>query len=347
MTDESNAPIRMGVAGLGRAGWSNHVAAIRDRDDYILTDVVDPDEERLAEAQAEFECCIYQDYNQFLDRSDAELIVVATQSRDHAEHAIRALQAGKHVLVEKPMATTTADVDRIITQAAGSGRLLTVYQNSRLRPDYLHIREVMQSGVLGRVFTIKRGSYYFVRRNDWQVLRKYGGGQLNNKAVHLIDQVVQLLDSPVKDVWGDLQQILNPGDVEDHAKVVLRTQDGTVADIEVTSVCALSPPDWVLMGRRGTLISAGGKSRLRYVADERLPELVPVDAPAAADRRYGADETISFIEREEPASSGERRSFYDYLYESLRGGRPLLVTPESVRRTMEVVERARMGTPFA
>lgn len=347
MTDINVTPVRVAVAGLGRAGWFHHIAAIREHEGFLLTDVVDTKADRMAEAQAEFGCRTHRTYHHLLCQSDAELVVIATQTRDHARHTVQALRAGKHVLVEKPMATRLSEVDRMIAQAAESDRVLTIYQNARLAPDYLHVREVIRSGVLGRIFMLKRGSYYLSRRNDWQVLHKYGGGQLNNKGVHLVDQVVQLLDSPVKEVWGDLQRILNPGDVEDHAKVVLRTESGVVADIEVTSVCALPLPAWVLLGDRGTLISDGRTSRIRHMAAADLPDLMPVDGAAAPDRRYAADETISFVEKEMPARSGQQGRFYDYLYDSLRRGKPLLVTPESVRRTTEVVWRARRGTGFA
>lgn len=336
----------MAVAGLGRAGWDIHIAAIRGRKDYVLTDVVDPRKERLHEAQKEFGCQIFEDFRSFIRTTKAELIVIATQSQDHAKHAILALNSGKHVLVEKPMATKLSDVDKIIATAKANGRILTVHQSARLDPGYIQIQSIIKEGILGRLFYIRRGLYVFARRNDWQVLRKYGGGQLNNNGVHLIDQAVGLLDSPVKDVWGDLQQILNPGDTEDHVKVVVRAESGLVLDIEVTTACALSLPSWVLMGARGTLISDGTTIKLRYTAAKRLPKLKPVDDTAAIGRKYGTGETIEFIEKQFPAGATSVPSFYDCLNDSIRRGKPLLVTPESVRQTMQVLQRARKGTLF-
>lgn len=346
MARKAVKPIKMGVVGLGRAGWDIHVAAIRGREDFVLTDVVDLRPERLEEAKQEFGCRTFKDLKTFLKEAEAELVVVATASKDHASHSIAALRAGKHVLVEKPMATRFADVDRMIAAARENGVVLTVHQNARLDASLLHVKGVIRSGKLGRVFFIKRGSYGFSRRNDWQTLRKWGGGNLNNNGVHLVDQVLQLLDSPPKAVFGDLQQILIPGDAEDHVKVVMRAESGMVADVEVTTACAIPLPAWVVMGDRGTLVSDGRTSRLRYLETKKLPPLRAIDKPSVEGRRYGVGETLSFREETMPSSSPSPRDFYDYLYDSIRNGKPLLVTPESVRYTMWVLQQARKGTAF-
>ncbi len=347
MAKGKTGAIRVAVAGLGRAGWGIHVAAMRGRKDFVITDVVDLEQARLAEAKAEFGCRTYKDWKRLLRESDAELAVIATQSRDHAPMTIEALRAGMHVLVEKPMATSLRDADRMIAVAKQTRRLLTVHQNARLARDYVHIQEVIKSGVLGKVFFVRRGGYGLQRRRDWQTLRKYGGGQLNNTAVHIIDQVVQLLGSPPKAAFGDLQQLINPGDVEDHVKVVVRGESGMVVEVESTMVCALPLPTWVVMGSRGTLVSDGKTSQLRYTEAKKLPPVRPIDSHLVPTRRYGFGEVIKFVEETIPSVGTARKNYYDYLYDSLRKGRPLLVTPESVRNTIWVLQQARKGTEFA
>ena len=346
MATVKGGAIRTAVVGLGRAGWDIHIAAMRGRKDFVITDVVDLEQPRLEEARAEFGCRTYRDWKQFLRKSDAELAVVATQSRDHARMSMEALRAGMHVLVEKPMATSLRDADRMIEVANETGRLLTVHQNARLARDLLHIQQVIRSGVLGRVFMVRRGGYGFQRRRDWQTLRKYGGGQLNNTAVHMIDQVCQLLDSPVSAVFGDLQQIINPGDVEDHVKVVVRGESGMVVEVESTMVCALPLTAWVVMGSRGTLVSDGQTSRLRYTKLKKLPAVKPIDSHVVESRRYGFGEVIEFAEETMPTALAPKRKYYDYLYDSIRKGKPLFVTPESVRQVIYVLQQARKGTAF-
>ena len=347
MAKGKSGAIRAAVAGLGRAGWDIHVAAMRGRKDFVISDVVDLEQGRLAEAKAEFGCRTYKDWKRFLRESDAELVVVATQSKDHAPMTIEALRAGMHVVVEKPMATNLRDAERMMAAAKATGRLLTINQSARFARDFLHIREVIKSGVLGKVFFVRRGGYGFQRRRDWQTLSKYGGGQLNNTAVHMVDQICQLLDSPAKDVFGDLQQLINPGDVEDHVKVVVRGESGMVVEVESTMVCALPLPAWVVMGSRGTLVSDGRTSQLRYTEAKKLPPVKPIDSHVVASRRYGFGEVIKFVEETIPSVGTSKKNYYDYLYDSLRKGKPLFVTPESVRQTMWVLQQARKGTEFA
>ena len=117
MATGKKQPIRTAVAGLGRAGWNMHVAAVRGRKDFVLTDVIDLEEKRREEARAEFGCRTFRSWSKFLRESDAELVVVATQSKDHARQSLQALKAGLHVLVETPMATRVRDADRMIAQA--------------------------------------------------------------------------------------------------------------------------------------------------------------------------------------------------------------------------------------
>lgn len=347
MPSKKRNPIRMAVAGLGRAGWDIHIAAIRGRKDFILTDVVDIEQSRLDEARAEFGCRTHRSFPGLLKHNDAELVVVATLSKDHAPQSIEALKAGLHVLCEKPMATSLRQADRVIAQAKKSRGIFTVHQSARLDPGFLHVQDVIRSGVLGTVFQIRRGAYSYARRNDWQTLRKYGGGLLNNNGVHLLDQVCQLLDSPVKDAWGDLKQIVNPGDADDHNKVVLRAQSGMVGEVEVTYACALPLPAWVVMGSRGTLVSDGKTSRLRYTKARTLPRMKVNDSHMVATRKYGSGETIEFEEKTMPTKLAPKKDFYDSLYDSIRKGTPLFVTPESARQVMWVMQQARKGSPFA
>jgi len=348
MAKGSSSPISMAVVGLGRAGWDIHIRAIRRRKDFVLTEVMDIDEGRLKEAKDEFGCRTFRNWKRFLRESEAELVVVASQSMDHARMSWEALEAGHNVLCEKPMATRFADIDRMIAAEKKSGKTLAIHQNARIAGDLLHIKEQIRRGVLGRIFAVKRASSAFSRRNDWQTLHKYGGGQLNNNGVHQIDQVLQILDSPAVAVFGDLQQILNPGDVEDHVKVVFRTESGATGDVEL-AVSALPLTTWVVMGDRGTLTSDGETTRLRYLEGKRkLPTIKPVDASQAPGRRYGTTppERLSFVEETIPSKPSKTLNFYDLLYDSLRKGKPLLATVQSARRTMEVLRMARKGTKF-
>ena len=341
-------PIRAAVIGLGRAGWNIHVRTMQERKDFDVVAVADPDPDRQRQAREEAGAQPFDDLDSLLKGCDAELIVVATASADHANHSIAALENGRHVLTEKPMATALKDADRMLVAAKNAGKILTVHQSRRWGEDFTFIQQMLKDERLGHVFFIRSGGYDYRRRNDWQTLRKYGGGLLNNNGVHVVDQCVLLMESPIVDVFGDLQQILQPGDTEDHLKVVMRGENGRVIDLELTSACAAALPSWTLMGTRGTLtVAGGGTAVLQYVKDDLAP-LEAIDRPLATGRRYGVeggDEIeIETVELEGKAPSGQ--SFYDQLYDAIRKDGPPPVDPVTTRETIRVMSEARKGTQF-
>jgi scyllo-inositol 2-dehydrogenase (NADP+) len=258
------SPLRVAVIGLGRAGWDIHVSQLKPRSDFTVVACVDPLAERRAQAESEMKCETFADLKSLLRAKIADLVVVATRSIDHAPDAIAALKAGCHVVCEKPMATTLAGADRMIAAAKAAKRKLFIHQNYRFHDDSRHLREIIDSKILGEIFEIRARWVNYARRNDWQTLRKNGGGVLNNTGPHLVDTMLQLLDSPCVDVWSDLKHLKDAGDCEDHVKVILRGKNGRVADMEVSTAVALSSPKWTLLGTAGAMTSDGETSKLRY-----------------------------------------------------------------------------------
>ena len=113
-------PIRYGVVGLGRAGWNIHISQLRGRADARIVAVADPVEERRSEAAAEFKCQTYPTLAKLLRQDDVEVVIIATPSAQHASETKKALRAGRHVVLEKPMATSLRDANSVIAASAES-----------------------------------------------------------------------------------------------------------------------------------------------------------------------------------------------------------------------------------
>ena len=178
----SEEPLRIGISGLGRSGWGIHANVLAQiGEKFSVTAVCDPDPARQEEAVDRFDCLAYSTIDEIIADKAVELLVVATPSQLHVSDASAAMRAGKHVIVEKPMAPTLAGVDEMIAVAEETGMLLTVNQNYRYHADFLKVKEVVDSGVLGRIVQMRITGNGFRRRWDWQTLKKYGGGDLNNK----------------------------------------------------------------------------------------------------------------------------------------------------------------------
>ena len=336
--------IKVGIIGLGRSGRDIHIATLLKLPAYEIVAVSDALEDRLAQVREWCTCRAYTDYQMLLADPDVELVVVATTSFSHCTIALQALAAGKHVLVEKPMATHLADADRMIAAAQASGKLLTVFQNRRFDPDLAKVREVIGSGCLGEIVHIRRNVYDYSRRTDWQALQKYGGGMLNNLGAHILDQVMLLMNYDVRDIFADVKRTVSAGDAEDHLKVVLRN-DKLTLDLELFSCCAYPEFGWQVMGTRGTLTESNGKLRYRYVDVQDLGPLPEInDIPSFSDYTYPHEDIPWHEVLLDILRVDLNVVFYSALMGSLRGSEPLVVKPEQVRYALDVVERIRAQT---
>lgn len=341
-------PLRYAVVGLGRAGWNIHVAGLRPREDAVIAAVVDPLAERREEAEKEFGCRSYEKLEQLLkDCKDIDVVVVATPSVAHGPDTKKALKAGCHVVVEKPMAMSVAEADSMIAAAKAARKKLFVHQNYRFMREFTFYKDTVDSGIIGNVFHVRNYITHFARRNDWQTLVKNGGGVLNNTCPHFIDQAIQLAGADIAQVMGDLRQIASAGDVEDHVKAFMRAKNGCTIDMEISSSenIATALPKWIICGQYGTLTSDGKNATIRYFDPKKAGKLT-VREGAAANRAYGNDDKLPWEEKTVEAVGPDWGSFYDNVYGVLRDKKKMVVTPESVREVIRVIGAIRKGTKF-
>lgn len=348
MNAANKNPVRVGIIGLGRTGWNNHARTLKGMPGkYTIVAAADVIAERRREAAEAFACRTYPTDAEITNDRDVELLLVCSRTCDHPEHTVNGLRAGKHVVCEKPLAIRAPDADRMIAAATESGRVLTIYQQRRYEPDFLKVKEIVASGVLGRVVLIRRLVQGFRRRWDWQTLKEYHGGSLNNTGVHMLDQLLLFYGDAAPEVFCHMERVLTSGDAEDHVKVILRAPGKPMIDFEVTSACAYPQADsWLVMATRGGL--AGDSKALRWkTADfSQLPER-PVSTEPVGDRSYNRED-IPWQEetwRVPEGLPGSSVRFYEDLYATLREGAPLAITPESVRRNVALLETCHRLCP--
>ncbi|MDF9832185.1 scyllo-inositol 2-dehydrogenase (NADP+) [Ereboglobus sp. PH5-5] len=300
----SSAPIKFGVCGLGRIG-AQHCRFFSDnRERYQPVAFCDIDENRARETAAKYHGKPYTDFTDFIADPDMELAIIATLSLDHARHAEQALAAGKMVLLEKPIGVTARDyaiLQRLVREYPGK---LYCGHNHRFEPAFQNALEIVRDGILGNVYAVKLAKHHtFMRRTDWQMRLDCGGGQLSVWGPHLLDHALQFLaGSPVRNVWSYLRRVLTPGDADDHARIMLESENGVVVEIEISNSVALPAPCCAIYGDRGTLVCGQEQKeiRLRYLApDFRWDDAtastgnLPVDAPwhAGAEKLPWIEET--------------------------------------------------------
>lgn len=290
MSKRSSRKLRIGVAGLGRIGWNFHCKTIGPHKDWDLVAVADPALERCKEAEQAYGCRAFQQFDDMIEQARLDAVTIATPTHLHRQHALSAIKHGLHIMLEKPMAPGLADARAIVRAAEKGKRVLTVYQPHRAAGYFQHLKKIIESGKIGEVYHVRRGSFRFVRRDDWQSLTKFGGGMLNNYGAHGLDQVLTLTGYDVKKVFCNLRRVASLGDAEDVVTIVYQTRSGIIGEIEINQATVHSPYDIEVYGTRGAITKHGSEFTVRWLTPKQLKAKKLDTSLASADRQYPNDD---------------------------------------------------------
>ena len=332
---------KIGVAVVGYGGMGGwHTDRIRKMDRFTLTGVWDIDPARLAVAR-ERGIRAYASFAEVLADPDVSLVVVATWNDVHKPLCIEAMRAGKNVISEKPVTLSTADLDEMVSVAEETGKLFTVHQNRRWDDDFVTMKNIVEKGLLGKVFRIEsrvQGSRGIP--GDWRKEKGHGGGMVYDWGVHLLDQALTLNDTnPLVSVYAHLTNITNV-ECDDGFYTELRFADGLSYAVEVTTNNFITLPRWYILGENGSAViedwDLNGKMTL--VHDWDKIDSVPVKAGTGITKTMAprTDETIH--DEPLPLVHGRWESYYDNIYEVLTSGAQQTVTHRQMRRCLRLIE---------
>lgn len=338
--------VRIGVAGLGRIGWSFHARGLAQHPDYRLVAVADPEADRRAQAEQELGCASYATYEAMLDRAGLDAVVIATPTPFHAPMALQAFAKGLHVILEKPMALNKAEADTIAAAAVRAERRLTVYQPHRLSASFRQVLGLVRAGVIGDVYMMRSAIFGYSRRNDWQSLQKFGGGMLNNYGAHAIDQVLATIGFDIDRVFAVRQKVASLGDAEDVVKVVMETRAGVIGEAEISQASVINPYQMIIWGSHGGILIGADKKnviQVRRFDPAALPPKVLNDALASEGRKYPMD-ALACVDEAIPVDPAQAINLFTDFAASIRTGSPPAVRPEETLAVMEVLDRSRVDS---
>ena len=337
----SQTKLKIGVTGLGRIGWV-HCLGLANHADFTLAAVADPAADRRTEAVTKFGCVAVATHDELLRVPGLDAVVVATPTHLHRAMAVAAFTAGKHVLLEKPMAVTVAEAQEIAQAAQRAQRVLTVYQPHRLMAYHQQTRQAIAAGKLGQVYHVKRGAFSWGRRNDWQTLLKFGGGMLSNTGAHFIDQVLDLTGSNIDRIFCRLGRVAALGDAEDVVKLVYQTRSGMLGEIEINQGMTAPARGYELevYGTHGVLWKDGATLKLRYFLPEELTKRALDPALASAGRQYPRDDA-KFYDETIAIDNKHAVDVYADLARAIRTGSEPFVKPVETLAVMQMMERCR------
>lgn len=344
--------IRVGIIGQGRSGRNIHAHTVINvaNDKFEIGAVCDLIPERCEPSKKDTGCAVYTDYKKMLKDKSLDLIINATTSEQHVAVTKKILDAGFNVLTEKPLARKASDVDKLIKKAKEVGKVFAIYQQSRFAPYFTKVREIIDSGVLGRIVMVKIAFNGFARRWDWQTLQCMGAGNLSNTGPHPLDQALQLFGDADPEVFCLMDKVNSFGDAEDHVKLILHGKGHPTIDLEISSCCAYPVYTYQVYGANGGISGNMKKLEWKYFKPEEAPEQKLIRAPMP-NLAYCSEKLNWYTgvwDESENVNLFDcmAKQFYDRLYETLVNGAPLAVTQQEVRRQIAVIEKCHKQNPM-
>lgn len=340
-TNASAQPdVRVGLLAYGAIG-NEHRRAVTAINGLTLTAVCDRNPDRVSDAQASQPSLRgYTDADLLIADPDVDLVVVSTPPDTHAHWALRALDAGKHVVLEKPMAMSAKECDEVMARAAAAGLLAVVYQNRRWDADFLAMRSAIDRGSIGEIFHLEAFvGQYAHPCNYWHSDASVSGGAIFDWGSHFIDQMLMLNPSPVthvtatehKRVWLDVTNA-------DHARVTLHHANGAESTFIASDLAAALKPKWYVLGTTGAITVPWRHERLVIRNDIGTVDehrFAPADSPGDV-LWHQTDGSVSTLALPTPESYGFHRELADLLHE----GVPMTVQAEQSRDVVAVMEAA-------
>ena len=346
-----STPIRIAVVGLGRIGMSVHRKAYLARPDkFTVVAACDLIPERTERYANEFGCTTYESYEEMLKNPDIEVVDIATRSCDHYIHAKMALLAGKSVLLEKPFCETYEQAKELIRLGSQpSGPRLFIRHNRRFEEGFIKINEIINSGILGEVYEIRLARNGYQRRDDWQTIKEFGGGQLLNWGPHIVDHSLQFCGGAYESIFTDIKRVAAVGDAEDHIKIIFKGVNGRIVDMEISGGVAQDVPEYRIYGTRGGLIGEGNKLMLKYLDPEQeLADIKANPETPSFTAAFGNSEVLSWKEETiELHPKDQTDVIFDYFYDSYRFNKFYPITLHQAAEVVRVLELAKVGTEFA
>ncbi len=334
--------IGVGLVGYGLAGRLFHAPFIVAVDGLRVAAVATTRPDRQAEAHADHpDARVVGSVDELLGLPDVDVVVVASPNLSHVPVGIQALEAGRHVVVDKPIGTSIPDAERLIEVAHRSGRILSVYQNRRWDGDFLTVRRLIDAGALGPIDSLE--SRFEIRvplAEAWREDVEQGGGPHRDLGAHLVDQAL-LLFGRAEHVYAQMDR-RRPGSGIDDSVFVAIEHAGRVRSLVWTSLIASwGRPRFRVRGLSGEFVKEQrDQQEARLLAGRRPTEPdFGDDAPADWGQLYTPDTPPSPV----PTERGDYSRFYELFRDAVRGDGAVPVDPaDSVRglRVLEAAERS-------
>lgn len=279
--------LNIGIVGMGKMG-AIHADLINETKELKLLAACEKNRDRIDDIRKNYQIDVCDSIDNLLDIEELDYIVIATTNETHEEIAIKAMEKGKNVIVEKPMSLNYQSTLKMIKTSEKYGKNLFVHHSRRWDRDYLLVKKTLDSDLLGDILLMQARVMLCDEgwpawgidgiKNPWRIKKEYGGGILLDWGAHLIDQILQLAGKDPIGIYGILQNGVWSSEVEDYFFSVLRFDSNLICQVEASNNSRISPSRWFIIGTKGTLAFRGKSTpiwdevEIRYQKDDGTRE---------------------------------------------------------------------------
>jgi predicted dehydrogenase len=333
-------PIKTALCSFGMSGKTFHAPFLHVNPGFEFYSVWEREKNLAAALYPSVRVC--RTLEELLADPAVELVVVNTPNYTHYDYAKQALQAGKHVIVEKPFTVTEAEGNELIALAAQKGVKLSSYQSRRFDSDYRTVKRIVDSGVLGKIVEAEIHYDRFTPALSPKVHKETPGpgrGLLYDLGSHLIDQALQLFGDP-DFVFADLFIIRDNSKVDDYMEVLL-FYPGLRVRIKSSYLVREPLPAYSLFGHNGTFLKSRADVQEKHLLAGELPDGADWGLEPESERGLlVADVDGKTVRDRVPTERGNAMDYFDGIYAAIRDNAPLPVTAEQGVRIIRVIEKA-------
>jgi scyllo-inositol 2-dehydrogenase (NADP+) len=335
----AQGPIRTAILSYGMSGDIFHAPLLAALPDHFAIKTIV--QRKAPSAKERYPATkIVNSVDEAITDDEIELVIVNTPNETHLDFGIRALEAGKHVIVEKPFTVSTKEAQTLIEKAKDRKRILSVFQNRRWDGDFLTIKNILKEGVLGNVVEFE--AHYdrfrnYVEPTSWKEEARPGTGILYNLGSHMLDQVVQLFGMPeyVDARIGKRR----PGSIVDDYYDIRLEFDNVQAIVKSSYLVKAEMPRYIIHGTQGSFVKYGIDPQEQALKEKRIPgEAGWADEPLSQSGKLVLDVNSTTVEKQVPTVNGNYLEYYRNIYSSIRDNAPLAVTAEEAKDVIRLIE---------
>ena len=332
---------KFAVIGYGGMG-SWHVGHAQKSDVIDLAGIWDIDEKKRVLAN-ERGIYAYGSLDELLNDKSVELVTIAIPNDVHLEVVLACLNAGKHVICEKPVALSSSDLEEMIACSIKNQRLFTVHQNRRFDVDYLAMQQLADSNEIGKPIRIEsriHGSRGIP--SDWRGEKAHGGGMILDWGIHLIDQLMLIYKDDVIDTINCTVTNITNKEVDDGFYLTITFKSGAVAFVEVGTFNFIALPRFYMKAENGSAIIEDWQKKTRVAKCKywHESEVVPVQTAAGLTKTMAPRDSITLDTYELDIPKSDVHDFYRNFVLAIDGKTTQLVTHDEMRLDMKIMEYA-------